>query len=286
MTAEQSTMSDTKADFTSIYDQPDPRAYFAELGPLDYQIPQQALPVIQAVSAASNRDGRPRPVLDLCCSYGINGGLLRFDTDLAQMSRRATAAPARAISPREFAESERAFYAGRPRSPQLDVRGLDAAPRAIAYARQVGLITDGWAENLEDGPASAALRAGVRDVGLLTCTGGVGYIGPDTFRALLDAVAEPGDLWLAVFVLRVFDYAPIERVLAEAGLVTEQLAGRTFRQRRFADTEEQRVAVETVQARGLDPAGYEADGWFHADCFVTRPAADAARRPLPELLAG
>ena len=285
MTADQTTMSDTKADFSSIYDQADPRDYFAALSPLEYQIPQQALPVLRAVSAASARGDRPRPVLDVCCSYGINGGLLRCDVDLDEMSARATSAAGREATPRAFAEAERSFFAGRARSPQLDVRGLDAAPRAIGYAREVGLVTDGWAENLEDGPPSSALRAGLRDVGLITCTGGVGYIGPATFRAILDAVDEPAELWLAVFVLRVFDYAPIRQVLTDAGLVTEQVPDRTFLQRRFADDREQQVALDTVRARGLDPAGKEADGWFHADCFLTRPAAEAARVSLPELLA-
>ncbi|WP_375481715.1 hypothetical protein [uncultured Jatrophihabitans sp.] len=279
-------MSDTKADFSSIYDRDDPRAYFAELSPLDYQIPQQAMPVLRTLAGASTRSGRTRPVLDLCCSYGINGGLLRFDVELDEMSARATAAAAADLSPRAFIASERAFFAERRRTPQLDVRGLDAAPHAIGYAREVGLVTDGWAENLEQDAASPALRAGLRDVGLVTCTGGVGYVGAATFDAILDAVDRPDDLWLAVFVLRVFDYTPIEQVLRRAGLVTEQVPGRTFLQRRFADAEEQRVAVETVRDRGLDPAGKEADGWFHAECFVTRPAAEAARVPLEDLLAG
>ena len=76
---------------------------------------------------------------------------------------------------------------------------------------------------------------------------------------------------LVVFVLRVFDYGPIAAVLAERGLVTEKRPG-TFPQRRFADAAEQEAAVHDVRARGLDPTGKEADGWYHAECFVSRPA--------------
>src|ERR1700754_3826918 len=43
-----------KADFTQIYDRPDPRAYYATLGPLDYRIPELAPPGIDAVVAAVN----------------------------------------------------------------------------------------------------------------------------------------------------------------------------------------------------------------------------------------
>lgn len=285
MTAGESTMADQKADFSSSYDQTDPRAYFRELSPLDYQIPQQALPVLQSISAASERDGRARPILDVCCSYGINAGLLRFDVDLAEMSSRAVSDTYRDRTSAEVVAADRDFYAGRAHRADLDVRGLDAAPLAIGYAREVGLITDGWAENLEDDPASPALRAGLRDVGLITCTGGVGYIGEQAFRQLLDGVERREDLWLAVFVLRVFDYASVAEVLDEAGLVTEQIPGTTFRQRRFAGHDEQQAAVAAVTERGLDPAGKEADGWYHADCFVTRPAAEVARTPLAVVLA-
>jgi hypothetical protein len=164
------------------------------------------------------------------------------------------------------------------------VLGLDAAPRAIAYGTEVGLLDAGWAENLETDDPSEALRKGVHEVGVITCTGGVGYIGAPTFRTLLDLVDAPDRLWLAVFVLRVFDYDEIAATFTEHGLVTEQLTGRTFRQRRFADEQEQQAAVQDVRARGLDPAGKEADGWFHADCFVTRPAAAASDLPLEALL--
>jgi hypothetical protein len=113
----------------------------------------------------------------------------------------------------------------------------------------------------------------------------VGYIGARTFERLVRAVDRPEDLWLVVFVLRVFDYADIATTLAGFGLVTEQVPGTTFLQRRFADADEHRAATLDVTRRGLDPAGREADGWYHADCFVTRPAAAAAATPLAELLA-
>jgi hypothetical protein len=75
-----------------------------------------------------------------------------------------------------------------------------------------------------------------------------------------------------VFVLRVFDYAPIAALLSGYGLVTEKIPG-TFRQRRFADAAERDACVQDVRLRGLDPSGKEADGWYYADCFLTRPAA-------------
>jgi hypothetical protein len=276
----------TKTDFTEIYTRPDPRAYFGALTGLQYQIPQRARPVVEAVLAASEQDGRPRTVLDVCCSYGINGALLRYGVDLDDVAARAIDPRRADLPPDDVVADDRRFYADRLRRPDLTVLGLDVSRPAIDYAVRTGLLADGWAEDLEDGDPSPELAAGIAGTGLLVCTGGVGYIGHRTFERLLGSLDDPQDLWLVVFVLRVFDYADVAAVLSEFGLVTEQVEGATFLQRRCADQDEYRAANLDVSRRGLDPTGREADGWYHADCYVTRPAAEAAATPLPELLAG
>jgi hypothetical protein len=58
----------------------------------------------------------------------------------------------------------------------------------------------------------------------------------------------------------------------------------TFPQRRFVSPEEQEHAVSLIRTRGLDPAGEEADGWYRANLFVSRPPAEIARRPLGAML--
>ncbi|MGH3930947.1 MAG: class I SAM-dependent methyltransferase [Pseudonocardiaceae bacterium] len=275
-----------KADFTAIYNQPDPRAYFRTLNSLDYQVPQQALPVVEAVLAASARSGRPRTVLDVCCSYGINAALLRCQVDLDEISARYTDPALAALAPGDLIEADAVFYADRLRRPDRTVLGLDVSAPAIEYAVRSGLLAQGWAENLETSDPSPALAAGVRDVGMIISTGGVGYVRHRTFDRLLQVVRDPHDLWLAIFVLRVFAYDEIADTFARYGLVTEQVPGLTFRQRRFADRAEYEAANHDVVLRDLDPTGKEADGWYHADCYLTRPAAAAAQTPLTELLAG
>jgi len=283
---DEALIGSAKADFTSIYDQADPRAYFRTLGGLDYQIPQQSLPVLQAVLAASQRDGRPRTVLDVCCSYGINAALLRYDVQLAEIRARYADPASDDLSVEELIEADARFYAERRRSPDVPVLGLDIAESAIDYACRAGLITGGFAEDLESADPSPVLAAGVREVGLIISTGGVGYVGHPTFDCLLQVVKSPEDLWLAVFVLRAFSYDDIAGMLAGYGLVTEHVPDVTFRQRRFADRSEYDAAIHDVELRGLDPAGKEAEGWYHAECFITRPAAAVAATSLAELLQG
>lgn len=274
---------DRKADFTDIYRAPDPRGYFHALRPLGYQVPRHAAPVVDAVLAASARNGRTRTVLDVCCSYGINAALLRHDVGLEDLSLRYTDSALASLTSGQMVDLDRAYFARALRPDAPRVLGLDVSEPAIEYGVRTGVMRWGWAEDLESDEPSPWLRSGIADVGLVVCTGGVGYIGERTFGGLLDCVRNPGDLWLVVFVLRVFPYDRVAATLAEYGLVTERLPG-TFPQRRFADREEQDAAVHDVELLGLDPAGKEADGWYHADCYVTRPAAVAAREPIGDLV--
>jgi hypothetical protein len=260
---------DHKADFSDIYDRPDPGAYYTTLAPLGYRIPELARPVVEAV----HRSG---PLLDVCCSYGINAAQLRYGLSFAELAEHYAGTP--------DVEADRELFAAHPRRPELQVYGLDASAPAIAYALDAGLLARGWAENLEDEQPSAALVRGIRDVTTVVCTGGVGYIGAATFGRILDSHPAPGELRAVTFVLRVFDFADVAAEFTRHGLVTERLPGVTFPQRRFADADEQAAAVHDVTARGLDPAGKEADGWFHAECFVSRPAADVVRTPVRDLL--
>lgn len=279
---------DGKAHFDHVYDQPDPRAYYRTLGALDYEIPQRALPVVQTLVGALPRSERPGPpqVLDVCCSYGINAALLRYELTLDELHRRYADPIIDELSAEELAQSDREWLADRRRPGAPRVTGLDAARNAVAYACRADLLDDGWVEDLEAGDPSSALADELADVDLVVVTGGVGYITERTFGRLVAGRPDGSAPWIASMVLRIYPFDEIAATLTERGLVTEQLASATFPQRRFADEREHAAAVDMVQARGLDPAGLEDDGRFHAELFVSRPAADVERQPLAELLAG
>ena len=277
---------DGKAQFDDIYDQPDPRAYYRTLGALNYEIPQRALPVLQALLAALPGLQQPGPsrVLDVCCSYGINAALLRYGLTMDELYQRYTDPRIDNLSTEELVRSDREWLAdrGRPAAPR--VTGLDAAQNPITYARRAGLLDDGWAEDLEAADPSPVLANELADVDLVVVTGGVGYVTERTFGRLVAGRPDGSVPWVAALVLRIYPFDEIAATLSTSGLVTERLVGATFPQRRFADEREHAAAVEGVLARGLDPAGLEADGRFHAELFVARPAADVARQPLADLL--
>ncbi|MET9438343.1 hypothetical protein [Streptomyces sp. NPDC006551] len=255
-----------KARFDDVYDEPDPRAYFRRLAPLEYEIPQRAQAAFRR--AAAERDGGV--VLDLCCSYGINAALLNHDLTLAELYARYTGPDVRELNGAELAERDKAFYAARRRPDAVPVLGLDVAGHALRYAREAGLLDDVFEENLEgDEPPSPRLRAAMADVGLITLTGGGSYLTRRTFAALLTWARRP--LRVSAFVLRTVDYAPIAACLADYGLRTVADPSVTYPQRLFTDEREQRFAVEAVRALGADPTGRETEGRFHTVLYESFP---------------
>ncbi len=257
--------------FDDIYDEPDPRAFYGRLGPLDYQVPHHAQPVFRRLVAALTG---PVTVLDLCCSYGINAALLNHDLALGDLYARYTSPPLARLTTTELIKHDRDFYAARRRKDAVPVVGLDLAARAIDYALAVGLLDDGYAEDLETGPASLGLLKAAGGARLITVTGGMSFLTAKTFHQLLRAASEPPGV--AVFAVRTESYQPIVDALAEHGLVTEVDMEHTVAQRRFTDPEEQHYAISAVTATGADPNGKESDGWYHATFRLSRPPPDLA----------
>jgi SAM-dependent methyltransferase len=265
-------VSDGKAEFDHIYDRPDPRDYYRTLSALDYEIPQQALPTFETL--LDRLESSPATVLDVCCSYGVNAALMRCELCLDDLFERYQDVGLDDFAPNQLLELDRQFYADQLREDGPRIVGLDLASNAISYARGVGLLDDGWAENLEVDDPSPELAAAVRDVELITITGGVGYITERTFDRLLSVFDDGHKPVIAAFVMRRYSYDEIARTLAKHGLATEREAGRTYPQRRFASRSEQETTLQVLASQGIDPTGKEADGRYHADLYVSVPERD------------
>jgi hypothetical protein len=266
-----------KACFDAIYTRDDPRAYYAALRPLNYQIPHHAQRVIR--SLLRWRSG-PETIVDLCCSYGVNAALLAHDLTLEDLYAHY-AAEVGTDSLSELIAHDRAYFAARRRSDPARTVGLDQSAPAIAYSCTVGLLDAGFAEDLEANEPSAELRDAVAEATMITVSGGVGYITYRTFERVVAAAKRPP--WVVALVLREVSYEPIAATLDRFGLATERLTTSTFRQRRFADAEEEQAALKRIDALGLSAVGKEDTGYYHAELFVSRPT-DEIDRPLEELL--
>lgn len=272
-----------KADFGDIYTQPDPRMYFNTLSALDYRIPQEGADLFKKLLTACGRDQHRVPtIIDVCCSYGIVSTLLKTDIDISEITNHYAHPAVAELTTDQVRKVDTELLAKRFREPKPRVIGLDISKNAVEYALAVDSLDFGFVEDLEHNEPSAGLVEAMASVDLITCTGGVGYVSEHTFGRLVQAA--PPTAYVAVLCLRTYDYAPIAEALAQRGLVTESPPN-TYRQRRFADADEQAWAFERVRKLGFDPEGVETDGYYHANFFLSRPAVEVEAKPLAALFA-
>lgn len=278
-------INQTKMDFSDLYIAKDPRNYFKHLGQLDYIIPHLAQPIFsQLIRARQEQQSEPVTVLDLGCSYAINGALMKYALNYEELRQRYTAPPLQTLSADELLDLDRHFYRSWPKQEGVRVIGLDISENAIRYAEKCGLLDHGLAIDLEKRDLTPDEAASLADVDIIVSTGCVGYVTSKTFARVLNAVRPGRAPWVASFVLRMFPFDEIEDTLARHGLVTQPYEGATFVQRRFANREEMEATIRAVEARGLDTYGHETDGFFHADLFISRPSEEIERCPISKLV--
>ncbi len=275
-----------KIDMGHIYNEPDPRAYFLELNKLDYRIPGEAKPIFEKLISLRQRSQERRPhVLDLGCSYGVNAALLKHDMSMSELFNHWGQEKLSDSTPEEVLDYDRHFFGSRQKQQDIEITGLDPASKAVTFAKNAGLINKGIAVDLEVQSIPEPAKPDLRDVDLVTSTGCVGYVTEKSFERLLPAITRGELPWVANFVLRQFPFDAIEETLSKWGYVTEKLENQTFVQRRFANDEEQKQMIEHLDSQSIDSTGKEADGFLHAEFYLSRPAEDARKAPLNTLLA-
>jgi len=279
------TINQAKMDFTDLYTSRDPRNYFKYLGQLDYIIPHLAQPIFaQLIKARQETQAEPVTVLDVGCSYAINGALMKYAVDYEALRQRYTAPSLQPLDSADVLELDRHFYQSWPQNKDVRVIGLDVSENAVRYAEDAGILDHGLAIDLESRDPTAAEAAILADVDIVVSTGCVGYVTSKTFQRIAKVARKGRTPWAANFVLRMFPFDGIARTLADQGLVTEPYEGATFVQRRFANRDEMEKAVMAVEARGLDTDGLETEGLYHSNLFVSRPPEEIERRPIQELV--
>lgn len=275
-----------KADFEWTYNRLDPRSYFQVLGALDYAIPERAAPIFlktfDAYAAVRRRDALT--VLDLGCSYGINAAVLKYGRTMEELRAHYNGFDEQEIASHDVLRADQAdFFDGKPKR-DFHIIGVDRAQFASSYGFWAGLLDDAIPEDFEVNDPSPRAASAIARCDLVISTGVVGYVTERTFRRILRCQPENEMPWIASFVLRMFDYGPVAETLEPFGYVTEKLDGRYFRQRRFADSGEQKHVERLLEKRNLCTSGLEANGHYLAEFYLSRPAPDRKAAPLASFL--
>lgn len=279
----------SKIEFGAVYDRDDPSFYFSSLKPLAYRTPATAAPIFRRCIGALRmaRGVETATVLDLCCGYGANAALvnhrLTMDDLYAHYRKRRRARPAE-----ERLRTDRAWFASQARQP-MPARfiGVDAATQALDYAQNAGLLDTAIAGDFEQEDPDAEQRRTIARADLVTVTGGMSYIGPETFARVLGAFPAGCKPWIAIFPLRHLDMRPLAAVLHKHGLVLEPWTAAAFPHRRFADrTEWAELTAATNAAidNDADPVDRPAaKDWIEAVFYLARPERERELVPI-ELL--
>ncbi len=280
-----SDINEAKADFSDLYTSKDPRNYFKYLGQLDYIIPHLAQPIFsQLIRARQETQSEPVTVLDIGCSYAINGALMKYAVDYEALRQRYTAPPMQGLTSGQMLELDKHFYQGWPKNEGVRVVGLDISENAVRYAEDCRILDHGLAIDLESRDPTPEEAKLLSDVDIIVSTGCVGYVTSKTFQRVAKLARKGRAPWAANFVLRMFPFDNIAATLAEHGLVTERYEGATFVQRRFAGREEMESVIRSVEARGFDTDGHETEGLYHSELFVSRSPEEIARLPIQDLV--
>lgn len=274
-----------KENLDHIYNAPTPIPYFTQLGGLDYLIPHLARPVFGtmiAERAASQRE--PVTVLDIGCSYGVNGALMRGGLTYDMLRDRYSSAEMNRLTREELLDYDRKYYAAWPRRHDVRIIGLDVSEAAVDYAKQSGAIDEGFAINLETHDLTREQEEVLAEVDLIVSTGCVGYVTSRTFDAVARACRRDRPAWVASFVLRMFPYNAIAASLAKQGMDTEKLTGTLFVQRRFSGQQEMDATLAALRQQKIDTSYREDNGLLYSELYVSRPQAEIEKRPLHELV--
>lgn len=187
-------------------------------------------------------------------------------------------------TPQQVVADDQRFIADMDSPEDIVMIGLDEAENAISYATESGLLDEGIVANLEVDSLSAGEKETLGHVDLVISTGCVGYLTEKSFERFMPSVSKGRQPWVANFVLRLFPFDSIEESLESCGYVTEKLEGKTFFQREFASGDEREDVLQKLRDHGVDPMGKETDGHFHAEFYLSRPAAEVAEMPIEQLL--
>jgi SAM-dependent methyltransferase len=260
-----------KVTLDHVYTSPDPRPYFETLRALGYCIPQLAKPYFRRLIDEYRQEQQVRmpTVLDVGCSYGINGALLGYDSTMAELYERYCGVRAAAQTRETLLTRDRELAHARAPAKEIRLIGLDISSEAVGYARSAGFIDNAVLADLELWDPDERQRAVIAGTDLVISTGCIGYVTERTISRLVEACGEHKP-WMAHFVLRMFPFEPIAESLATLGYETLDIES-CFKQRRFANREEQALVLDTLSAHGVDPHGLESNGWLYAQLHLSRP---------------
>lgn len=268
-----------KRNWTHIYNQDNPRAYFQTLEPLGYRQPDVVADfLLKKGEKFQKYFGRESlRLVDFACGYGALGAVLRHC--LTMQDLYSYFSEDEGIEP---GESDRAFFARHRREPPLPhIVGIDIADKAIAYAKAAGLVDEAYALDLSEDAPPPALVERFETADLVIETGAVYPHVPDCYGALLEASDRRP--WMLFGPRGDSVTRLVWDLLQRHGYAIEEFSRHNRRYRRYADAEEEADMEANMDALGRDTRKRSRGGWFLNPLMLARPKEETGALPIEDL---
>ena len=267
-----------KDDFDQVYDLDDPRPYYQGLRPADYRMPGVVAAWLRAkraaIAAARGRSGRLR-LLDFACGYGAVGALLRHDLSMQDLYRHYAGGWARSEGRANWERDRRRFARARREEPGYEIGGLDIAPVALEYARHVGFIDTGFAEDLSADPPGPALRRFLVGVDVVVECGSVGPLLTGAVERLLHATRDSSRPWFLYCPRSDVDWRSLGALWEEAGYEAAVCVRAPVRYRKPLSDYERDQMRELSAQFGYRPEDIMDAGYLRVEMTLARPRTGA-----------
>ena len=268
--------------FDQLYDLPDPRPYFRGVATGDYRMPGLLAGVLEQLIpiAAARPDRLPGPVrlVDFACGYGAVGLCLRTGATMADLTKRYQGDDGRLADIGYFADRRRDVL------PTHLIDGIDIAGSAVDYAKQVGALDNGFAENLLDGSPSAALLESVRTADIIFECGAIG----DFLAAAMDGVTKIADVsprpWLVLCPRPRVDMRTVNDALMRNGYIVETILPGLKYRKAFSDGERAEEIASGLE-NGLTAEDCMVGEYFRVDLRLAVPQGSNASRNVERVRA-
>lgn len=252
-----------------IYDQETPLNFYNVLFELDYCIPELAQPIfsnlISYIKTHTNND--TTKIIDLGCSYGVNGALLKSGKNIQDLFDRYQKTKLKNKSSKDIILLDKNWYEGL--SKTIEIIGVDISKPALNYATETRLIDGALLGNYENRELSEAETDVIENTDLIISTGCIGYVGHKTISTILKAIKTKQPI-MAHFVLRTFYFDEIMNLISRRGYKTHK-SKISFCQRRFASKDEKSSTLNRLSEMSVDTEGFEDNGWYYADLYLSLP---------------
>ena len=276
-----------KDDFEQVYDLDDPRPYYQGLRPCDYRMPGVVANWLCAkasvIAAARGRSG-PLRMLDFACGYGAIGALLRHRISMRDLYGHYAGAWRRSEGRANWSPDRAALAPLRREHRRYEIGGLDIAPVAVEYARYMGFIDTGFAEDLSEGPPGAELRHFLSGADIVVECGGLGPLLTGAMERMVHATRDTSRPWFLYCPRPDVDWSDLHALWAAVGYEAAVCVRAPVRYRKpLSDYERDQMLKLSVRF-GYRPEDVMESEYLLVEMTLVRPRAECGGVDMEELL--